>query len=104
MGIVERPLMLKKAVMHLPEFLLGEGRFCGFCGMLGMRVDLGQGKMTKDKAQPIPQPELYLLDNGVRFSTRRTLKITIFHQCHQGMFWSPLMIALPKWQREPGCL
>jgi acetyl esterase/lipase len=35
--------------------------------MLGMRVALGQGKVPKDKAQPLPQPSLNLLDDGIVF-------------------------------------
>src|SRR5260370_25840718 len=102
MRIVERPLMLKEVVMHLPELLLGGGSFRGLRGMLGMRVALGQGKVPKDKAQPPPQTSLDLLDDGISLSTRRTLIIAVFHQCHPGGFWSPAMIELARWQRERG--
>src|SRR5947208_14305883 len=103
MRIVERPLMLKEGVMHLPELLLDGGSFRGLRGMLSMRVALGQGKVPKDKAQPIPQTALNLFDDGIGLPTIRTLIITVFHQCHRGGFWSLLMIPLPDWQREPGC-
>src|SRR6266481_2726846 len=102
MRIVERLLMLKEVVMHLPELLLDGGCFRGLRGMLSMRVALGQGKVPKDKAQPIPQPSLDLLDDGIGLSTIGTLIITVFHQGHRGGYWSLLMIALTDWQGEPG--
>src|SRR2546422_4808527 len=102
MRIVEHPLMLKEVVMHLPELPLDGGSFRSLRGMLSMRVALGQGKVPKDKAQPIPQPSLNLLDDGIGLSTIRTLIITVFHHCHQGGFWSPPMIALTDWQRKRG--
>src|SRR5215470_19474787 len=102
MRIVERPLMLKEVVMHLPEPLLDGGSFRGLRGMLGMRVALGQGKVPKDKAQPIPQTSLNLLDDGIGLPTIGTLIITVFHQGHRGGCWPLLMIALTDWQCEPG--
>src|SRR5216684_3223642 len=98
MRIVERPLMLKEGVMHLPELPLNGGSFRGFRGMLGMRMALGQGKVPKNKAQPIPQTSLNLFDDGIGLPTIGTLIITVFHQCHRGVFWSLLMIALAHWQ------
>src|SRR5438309_1781620 len=71
MCIVERSLMLKEVIMHLPELLLDGGSFRSLRGMLSMRVALGQGKVPKDKAQPIPQTSLNLLDNGIGLSTIR---------------------------------
>src|SRR6266566_2144420 len=102
MRIVERLLMLKEGVMHLPEFPLDGGSFRGLRGMLSMRVALGQGKVPKDKAQPIPQTSLNLLDYGVSLSTIGTLIIPVFHHCHRSCFWSLLMLTLTYWQREPG--
>src|SRR6266581_1415204 len=102
MRIVELPLMLKESVMHLPELLLDGGSCRGLRGMLSMWVALGQGKVPKDKAQPIPQTSLNLLDDGIGLSTIGTLIIAVFHQCHRGVFWSPPMIELPDWQRERG--
>src|SRR5947209_11488631 len=100
MRIVERPLMLKEGVMHLPELPLDGGSLCGLRGMLSMRVALGQGKVPKDKAQPIPQTSLNLLDDRIGLSTIGTLIITVFHQCHGGVFWSPPMISLTDWHRQ----
>src|SRR6266487_580496 len=102
MRIVERLLMLKEVIMHLPELLLDGGSFRGLRGMLGMRVALGQGKVPKDKAQPIPQTSLDLLDDGISLPTVGTLIITVFHHGHRGSFWSPPVIALAHWQCEPG--
>src|SRR5579859_478979 len=102
MRIVERPLMLKEGVMHLPELPLDGGSFRGLCGMLSMRVALGQGKVPKDKAQPIPQTSLNLLDYGVSLSTIGTLIIPVFHHCHRSGFCSLLMISLSNWWGEPG--
>src|ERR1700730_11132085 len=102
MRIVERLLLLKEGVMHLPELPLTGGGFRGLRGMLSMRVALAQGKVPKDKTQPIPPPSLDLLDDGMGLSTRGTLIIPVFHQRHRGGFWSPPMIALPDWQRERG--
>src|SRR5437763_12643018 len=101
MRIVERPLMLKEVVMHLPELLLSGGSFRGLRGMLSMRVALGQGEVPKDKAHP--QTSLDLLDDGIGLPTIRTLIIAVFHQGHRGGFWSLLMIALAHRQRKPGC-
>ena len=64
MRIVERPLMLKEVVMHLPELLLSGGSFRGLRGMLSMRVALGQGKVPKDKAQPPPKRRWISLTMG----------------------------------------
>src|ERR1700726_2269450 len=100
MRVVERPLMLKEGVMHLPELPLTGGSFRGLRGMLSMRVALAQGKVSKDKAQPIPQPSLDLLDDWIGLPTIGTLIITIFHHGHRGACWSPPMIELPDWQRE----
>src|SRR5438132_13853105 len=102
MRIVERLLMLKEVIMHLPELLLDGGSFRGLRGMLSMRVALGQGKVPKDKAQPIPQTSLNLFDDGISLSTIRTLIITVFHHGHRGGFWSLLVIALTNRQSEPG--
>src|SRR6266567_3186323 len=102
MRIVERPLMLKEGVMHLPELPLSGGSFRGLRRMLSVRVDLAQRKVPKDKAQPVPQTSLNLLDDGVSLPTIGTLIITVFHHCHLGGFWSPPMIELPDWQRERG--
>src|SRR5229473_5677522 len=102
MRIVERPLMFKEVVVHLPELLLDGGSFRVLRGMLGIRVALAQGKVPKDKAQPIPQTSLNLFDDGIGLSTIGTLIITVFHHCHRGGFWSPPMIELPDWQRERG--
>src|SRR6266702_6557774 len=102
MPIVERPLMLKEIVMHLPELPLSCGSFRGLRGMLSMRVALGQGKVPEDKAQPIPQTSLNLLDDGIGPSTIGTLIITVFHQCHLGGYWSPPMISLTDWWPERG--
>src|SRR6266571_1109212 len=100
MRIVELLLMLKEVVMHLPELLLDGGSFRGLRGMLSMWVALGQGKVPKDKAQPIPQTSLNLLDDGIGLSTIGTLIIPVFQQGHRGGFWSPPMISLANWQRE----
>src|SRR5258708_27496606 len=100
MRIVERLLMLKEVVMHLPELPLDGGSFRGLRGMFSMRVALGQGKVPKDKAQPIPQTSLDLLDDGIGLSTIGTLIITVFHHGHPGGFWSPPMIALTHSHRE----
>src|SRR5260221_6223508 len=100
MRIVERLLMLKEVVMHLPELPLDGGSFRGLRGMFSMRVALGQGNVPKDKAQPIPQTSLDLLDDGIGLSTIGTLIITGFHHRHRGSCWSPPMIALTDWQRE----
>src|SRR3989442_11430198 len=102
MRIVERPLMLKERVMHLPELPLDGCSFRGLGGMLSMRVALGQGKVPKDKAQPVPQPPLNLLDDGIGLPTIGTLIITVFHQCHRGGFWSLPMISLTHWRGERG--
>src|SRR5713226_6293447 len=102
MRIVERLLMLKEGVVHLPELPLTGGSFRGLRGMLSMRVALGQGKVPKDKAQPIPQTSFNLLDDGIGLSTIGTLIITVFHHCHLCGFWSPPVIELPDWQRERG--
>src|SRR6266566_369743 len=102
MRIIEHSLMLKEVVMHLPELPLDGGSFRSLRGMLSMRVALGQGKVPKDKAQPIPQPSLDLLDDGIGLPTIGTLIITVFHQGHRGVFWSPPMIELTDWQRERG--
>src|SRR5438132_2469664 len=102
MRIIERSLMLKEIVMHLPELPLSGGSFRGLRGMLSMRVALGQGKVPEDKAQPIPQTSLNLLDDGIGPSTIGTLIIAVFHQGHRGGYWSLLMIALTDWQGEPG--
>src|SRR6266550_4806367 len=103
MRIVERPLMLKEGVMHFPELPLSGGSFRGLRSMLSMRVALRQGKVPKDKAQPIPQTSLNLFDDGIGLSTIGTLIIPVFHQGHRSGFWSLLMIALAHWQCEPGC-
>src|SRR6266516_6505979 len=100
MRIVERPLMLKEVVMHLPELLLSGGSFRSLRSMLSMGVALGQGKVPKDKAQPIPQTSLNLFDDGIGLSTIGTLVIAVFHQCHRGVFWSPPMIELTDWHRQ----
>jgi hypothetical protein len=94
--------MLEEVIMHLPELLLDGGSFRGLGGMLSMRVALGQGKVPKDKAQPIAQPSLNLFDDGIGLPTIGTLIIAVFHQGHRGGFWSLLMIALAHWYREPG--
>src|SRR6266568_4111788 len=101
MRIVERLLMLKEGIMHLPELPLGGSSFCGLRSMLGMRVALGQGKVPEDKAQPIAQLSLDLLDDGIGLSTIGALIITIFHQGHRGGCWSLLMVALAHRYREP---
>src|SRR5256714_2585183 len=102
MRIVERPLMLKERVMHLPELPLDGGSFRCLRGMLSMRVALCQGKVPKDKAQPIPQTSLDFLDDGIGLPTIRTLIIAIFHQGHRGGCWSLLVIALAHRQCKPG--
>src|SRR5258708_36190655 len=102
MRIVEHPLMLKEVVVHLPELRLDGGSFRGLRGMLSMRVALGQGKVPKDKAQPIPQTSLNLLDDGIGPSTIGTLIITVFHHGHRGGDWSLLVIALADWQGGSG--
>src|SRR6266702_3479054 len=101
MRIVKRPLMLKQVVMHLPELLLS-GSFRSLRCMLSMRVYLGQWKVTKDKAQPIPQSSLNLLDDWIGLSTIGALIITVFHQCSRGGFWPPPMISLTYWQSKRG--
>src|SRR5437588_8505292 len=100
MCIVERSLMLKEVIMHLPELLLSGGSFRGLRSMLSMWVALGQGKVPKDKAQPIPQTSLNLLDDGIGFPTIGTLIISVFHQGHRSVFWSLPVISLTDWQRE----
>src|SRR5258708_2537980 len=100
MRIIKSLLMLKEAVMHLPELALSGRRFRGLCRMLSMRMGLGQGKIPKDKAQPLPQSELDLLDDGIGLPTIRTLIIAVFHQGHRGGCWSLLMIALTHWRCE----
>src|SRR3954465_13939563 len=100
MRTVEHPLMLKEGVMHLPELALDGGSFRGLRGMLSMWVALGQGKVPKDKAQPIPQTSLNLLDDGIGLSTIGALIISVFHQGHRSVFWSLPVISLTDWQRE----
>src|SRR6266516_3522445 len=102
MRIIEHSFLLKEVAMHLPELPLDGGSFRSLRCMLSMGVALGQGKVPKDKAQPIPQTSLNLFDDGIGFSTIGTLIITVFHQGHRGGFWSPLMIALAYWQCERG--
>src|SRR5438552_683136 len=101
MRIVERLLMLKEIVMHLPELLLCGSSFCCLRGMLSMRMDLGQRKIPKDKKQSIPQSSPDLLHDGIDLSTIGTLIIAVFQQCHRSGFWSTPMILLTDWQREP---
>jgi hypothetical protein len=72
------------------------------CRMLGMRVALGQGKVPEDKAHPIPQPSLDLLDDGIGLPTIRALIIAVFHQGHRGGFRPLLVIALTHRHCEPG--
>src|SRR5437868_7504843 len=103
MRIVECLLMLKEVVMHLPELPLCASSFRSLRCMFSIRMNLGQGKVPKDKTQPIPQTSLNLFDDGIGLPTIGTLIIAVFHQCHRGGFWSLLMIALAHWQREPGC-
>src|SRR5260370_4966768 len=102
MCIVERLLMLKEGVMHLPELPLDGRSFRSLCRMLGMRVALGKGKVPEDKAHPIPQPSLDLLDDGIGLPTIRALIIAVFHQGHRGGCWSLLVIALTYRHCEPG--
>src|SRR5881227_1307923 len=101
MRIVEGLLMLKEVVVHLPELLLDGGSFRGLRSMLSMRVALSQGKVPKDKAQPISQTSLNLFDDGIGLPTIGTLIISVFHHGHRGGFWSLLMIALAHRQGEP---
>src|SRR5216683_3299836 len=102
MGIVECLLMLKEGVMHLPELSLGGGSFCGLRRMLGMGVALGQGEVPEDKAQPVAQPSLDLLDDGIGLPTIRALIIAVLYQGYRGGCWSLLMIALAHRHRESG--
>src|SRR6266566_2002318 len=101
MRIVECLLMLKEGVMHLPELPLCASSFRSLRCMFSMRVFLGQWKVTKDKAQPIPQSSLNLLDDWMGLSTIRTLILTVFHHCHRRRFWSQPVIARTHWHRQP---
>src|SRR6266566_4605458 len=103
MRIVERSLMLKEVIMHLPELLLDGGSFRSLRGMLSMRVALGQRKVPKDKAQPIPQTSLNLFDDGIGLPKIGNLIITRFQKCPRSGFWFLVIIALAHWQCEPGC-
>src|SRR5690349_13793297 len=94
--------MLKEGVMHLPELPLFSSSFRGLCRMLSMRMCLSQGKVPKDKAQPLPQSSLDLLHDGIGLSTIGTLIIPVFYQGHRSGFWPLLMIALTHWRCEPG--
>jgi len=48
--IVERILVLEQQIMHVPKLALGGSPFRRFRSMPGMRMNLRQGKMAKDKA------------------------------------------------------
>ena len=48
--IVERILVLEQHLVHVPKLALGSSSFRRFRSMPGMRMNLRQGKMAKDKA------------------------------------------------------
>src|SRR5579884_154102 len=53
--VVQRILILEKNIMHFPKASGSVGGFRGFGCMFGMRMNIGQWKIAKDKTQSVPQ-------------------------------------------------
>ena len=79
MTIIQCLLMFKEIIMHLPKFILGCGGFGCLCGMLSMRMDIIERKVTKYKVYFIFEPLHYFFDYRISHSSIRTFVITVFY-------------------------
>src|SRR5215475_1934426 len=78
--ILERLLIFKEGIVHLPELALRPGPFRRFRGALGVRVDGGQWKVAKDEPHQIPGAHFELFHHVIRLTTIWALIVAVFHQ------------------------
>src|SRR5215475_703868 len=78
--ILERLLIFKEGIVHLPELALRPGHFRRFRGALGVRVDGGQWKVAKDEPHQIPGAHFELFHHVIRLTTIWALIVAVFHQ------------------------
>src|SRR5712671_2086656 len=80
MFVIERPLMFKEGIMHLPELILCPCCFSRLGRLLGVLMYLRQREVTKDKAQPISELPLELLHDGIGLTAIRALIVAVFYE------------------------
>ena len=83
MLIVKSTLMLEEMVMHLPESALARRGLGRFRRMLGMWVDLTQGKVPVDEAQLVTQFLLHSLDDTIGNAAVGAFVIGVLDQSHR---------------------
>src|SRR6202011_5824613 len=93
MLITERVLMRIKHIVHLPEFMVRGRRLRNLSGMLGMGMDFGQRKVTKNKPEVIPQLSPNFVDDRVGHAAVGAFVVAIFDQCYRRVCWPAYMIA-----------
>ncbi len=77
--IVERLLLFKERVVHLPETALRPGPLRRFCGSCRVRVQVIDGKVSVDETQPFGAIQ-NLLYKRVQLAAVGALVIAVFDQ------------------------
>jgi hypothetical protein len=77
-------LVLKQALVHLPEFTLSGGGLGGFGRQLGVGMDGCHREVTKNETNPILEMTAQFSEDGQRLATMKALMITIPDQVDRG--------------------
>ena len=71
------PLVLEQHVVHLPEPVLGTGRLGGLGGLVRMRVDLTQWKVSVGEPEIVAECLLQRLRDGMSRAAVRALVVAV---------------------------
>ena len=79
----EARLVFVEQVVHLPEPALGGRALGALRGLFGMRVRRRDREVPKHEPEPITQPRLNFLDDGIRRTAVRTLVVAVLDERHR---------------------
>src|SRR5258705_13752291 len=94
MCIIQRRLMLKQHIVHLPEFALQSCRFGGTSGMKSMWMALCQREVPKGKQEFVSHFPFDSFEDNVRPSAVGALIVTILKKHNARICASPHMISV----------
>src|SRR5260370_1199434 len=78
--LLERVLVSKEHIVHLPERALRARRLGGLRGLLGMRMDAGERKVPEHEAELVWLPREQLLYDAIRRAGIRALVVAVHHE------------------------
>jgi hypothetical protein len=75
--VTERILISKEHFVHRPKSSLFSGSFRGLGRVLGVRMDVRQGKVPEGETEFVSKPALNFSDKCLSFAAKRTFVISV---------------------------